>query len=122
LLLQMMGRLWMSAPWTLAGIATIAAFPLMALKQNHWGTGFFTLFRPLGKISYGLYLFHMPCMALVNALYPWTGGRYDYVGALLSWFATSVFAAWICEARLQPALLSFYRSSMARSRRGIAAN
>jgi peptidoglycan/LPS O-acetylase OafA/YrhL len=122
LMLQMMGRLWASAPWTLAGIATIAAFPLMALKQDHWGTGFFRLFRPLGRISYGLYLFHAPCIVAVNALYPWTGGPYDFVGALLSWLAMTVFAAWICEARLQPALLSFYKNYMARSRREIAAN
>ena len=65
----------------------------------------------------------MPCIALIECTVSvdWQG-RYDYVGALLSWFTTSVVAAWICEARLQPALLSLYKSHMAGSRREIAAN
>ncbi|HEY4990180.1 MAG TPA: acyltransferase [Opitutaceae bacterium] len=109
-----MGRLWQSATWTMAGIATILAVLLMPLKLEQLGARFFALFRPLGKISYGLYLFHVPCLALVGAFFPWTGGGLNYATAFLSWFAVSVLVAWVCEARLQPALLSYYKTHRAK--------
>lgn len=114
LTLQHMGRLWQSPTWTMAGIATILAILLMPLKGDHLGTMFFTLFRPLGKISYGLYLFHVPCVALFSAFFPWTGGALNYAIAFLSWFAVAVLVAWLCEARLQTALLSYYKTHRAK--------
>jgi peptidoglycan/LPS O-acetylase OafA/YrhL len=114
--LQHMGRLWQSAPWTMAGIATILAILLLPLNVEHLGTKFFSLFRPLGKISYGLYLFHVPCIALFSFFYPWTGGGLNYAAAFLSWVAVSLLIAWICEAQLQPALLLYYKTHRAKDR------
>ena len=109
-----MGRLWQSATWTMAGIATILAVLLMPVELEQLGARFFALFRPLGKISYGLYLFHVPCLALVGAFFPWTGGGLNYATAFLSWFAVSLLVAWVCEARLQPTLLSYYKTHRAK--------
>jgi peptidoglycan/LPS O-acetylase OafA/YrhL len=113
LLLQMMGRLWGNAPWTLAGVATIAAFVLLPFEQRRWGEAFFRLFRPLGGISYGLYLFHVPCVVLISMLYPWSGRWPNYIGGFLTWFVVTLLVAWVCEARMQPALLSYYKRRFA---------
>jgi peptidoglycan/LPS O-acetylase OafA/YrhL len=90
----------------------------MPFEQGRWGGFFFRLFRPLGKISYGLYLFHVPCVVLVSALYPWATGWPSFVGGFLAWFAVTILVSWICEAKLQAAILSFYkarrRASLAR--------
>jgi peptidoglycan/LPS O-acetylase OafA/YrhL len=112
-LLRTMGRLWENVPWTMSGVATIAAVSLLALRLDHWGEALFKLFRPLGKISYGLYLFHVPLAAFVSAAYPWTGGWANYAGGFLCWLAASLLVAWIFEARLQAYLLSFYKRRMA---------
>jgi peptidoglycan/LPS O-acetylase OafA/YrhL len=109
LLLQLMGRLWENAPWTMAGIATIAALILPSIERPRWGTVFFEFFRPLGKISYGLYLFHVPCVVLISKLYPWSGHWPNYIGGFLSWLAVTILVAWLCEAKMQTALLSFYK-------------
>lgn len=108
-LLLAMGRLWESVPWTMSAVATIAALPLLALRLDRLGEGFFRLFRPLGKISYALYLFHVPCVVLVSVWYPWSGGWLNYAGAFACWFALTVAASWVCEAHLQAALLSYYK-------------
>jgi peptidoglycan/LPS O-acetylase OafA/YrhL len=120
LLLQVMGRLWVSIPWKMAGVATISAFVLMLFDQLRWGEKFFGLFRPLGPISYGLYLFHVPCMAFVSILYPWRNNRINCAGGLLSWLALTVLIAWICEARLQTTIKSFYKRHMAQANSGAA--
>lgn len=108
-LLQGMGRLWENAPWTMAGSAIIAAVALIPFNQEKWGGLFFRLFRPLGKISYGLYLFHVPCVVLVSVLYPWTSGWPNYIGGFLSWIAATILVSWVCEAKLQAAILSVYK-------------
>jgi peptidoglycan/LPS O-acetylase OafA/YrhL len=114
ILLQVMGRLWVSVPWIMAGTATIAALVIVALKSDRIGEGLFKLFRPLGGISYGLYLFHVPFVAFVGILYPWTGGSLNYLGGFLTWLAATAIVAWACEARLQPYLLARYKRHMAR--------
>lgn len=113
LLLLGMGRLWGNVPWTLAAIATTAAVALASFDQRRWGELFFALFRPLGKISYGLYVFHVPCVLLVGAWYPWTGGWVNYFSGFLLWVSITILIAWICEARMQPAILSYYKRRMA---------
>ena len=113
LLLFKMGRLWENAPWTLGGIATIAALVVMPFDQPRWGEMIFGKFRPLGKISYGLYLFHVPCVALISALYPWSGGWPNYIGGVLLWLTVTVLVAWVFETQIQAALLSFYKRRIA---------
>lgn len=110
ILLQLMGRLWASIPWTMAGVATIVALPLLTFRQGHWGSVFFRVFRPLGKISYALYLLHVPCVALVSVFYTWTGGWLNYAGGFLCWLALTLAVAWFCETRFQPFVVSLYKS------------
>jgi peptidoglycan/LPS O-acetylase OafA/YrhL len=98
----------------MAGAATLAALAVLPLPHQI-GERLFKLFRPLGRISYGLYLFHVPCIALVAISYPWTGGSLNYLGGFMIWLIVTFIVAWTCEARLQPFLLARYKTYIARA-------
>lgn len=114
-LLALLGRLWENVPWTMASVATAAGLILLAGEPRGWGEAFFRWFRPLGRISFGLYLFHVPAATLVVALYPWRTGAANYLGAVAAWIGTTLLLAWLCEARLQPRLTAWYRARRART-------
>ena len=110
-ILLTMGRLFENVPWTLAALATGAAIPLYFFERESWSKPFFRLFSPLGKISYGLYLLHVPCVAFVVSFYPWNGNPANYVGGVLSWIALTFALAWVSEAKLQRFIVSYFKRS-----------
>lgn len=109
ILLWKMGRLLENAPWTIASAALVLALPLLFLESATWGQRLLKKFRPLGKISYGLYLFHLPISFFVVQWYPWQTGLANYLGAVISWLALTLGLSWVCEFRLQPRLVAFYK-------------
>jgi len=108
-LLLMMGRMWSSVPWTMAACALVIAIPLLLFEREAWSTALLKVFQPLGKISYGLYLLHVPLVAFTIWLYPWNGGPLNQLGGVLTWIGLTVAAAWLCETKLQPAVVNWFK-------------
>lgn len=113
-ILLAMGRLWTGMPWKMSAVAVAIALPLLAFDQPAWGAALIGAFRPLGRISYALYLFHVPCLLLVRRVFPWSGSVASYAGSVACWFALTLVLSWLAEAVMQPALMSHYRKARAR--------
>jgi peptidoglycan/LPS O-acetylase OafA/YrhL len=109
LLLFALGRLWENTRWEMASVATVMGVPMLWCERENWGEAVFKCFRPFGKISYGLYLFHVPGVTLVRYLCPGSGGPIGYAAKIALWLGVTIGAAWICELKIQPMLVSLHR-------------
>lgn len=106
LILFAMGRLSLATRWQMATIAIVIAIPLLFFERANWGMALIDAFAPLGKISYALYLFHVPCVLLVIRLYPWPTTWLGYTASIACWLALSFAASWCAEAVMQPAIMN----------------
>lgn len=69
---------------------------------------------PIGAISYGIYIFHVPTMILIGKIPSFSGGWIEwFVRAIVSIVATLAIA-YMVEIRLQPKLKDFFISKISK--------
>jgi peptidoglycan/LPS O-acetylase OafA/YrhL len=95
--------------WTIQSYPAALSLSLLALvtKFNRLNLNLESL-APIGAISYGIYIFHMPMMLLIGKIPLLSGDWIEwFMRAMGSIFATFL-VAYIVEIRLQPRLKDFF--------------
>jgi len=105
LLLSLAGRVLENPRSITSAIFTVAAIAFAGYKlSGNW----LNYLAPIGRISYAIYLLHMPVMHLVHDYFPIQGTLSSFSLRLLVWFLITVAAASLLDLVMQPIIKRWF--------------
>ncbi|OIP77701.1 MAG: hypothetical protein AUK48_03525 [Oscillatoriales cyanobacterium CG2_30_44_21] len=88
----------------------------LALGLALWGwqsrPNIFHKFTFFGSISYGLYVFHMPIMNLINYVSFFSGSTFSFIARALIWAGLTIGISYILELKLQPIIKNWFQKKV----------
>lgn len=107
-MLAFRGRIFENQNWIVASTATTFAIFFATLKINFFDL---KLFSNIGKISYGIYLIHMPTMFLIHDYFPLKGSPVSFSLRLIALMFLTYYASRFLELNLQPKIKNFFQKT-----------
>ncbi len=66
----------------------------------------------IGSISYGIYVFHMPIMNLLQKVTAFSGSPITYISRIILWATLTIAISYLLELKLQPLIKRWFQQSV----------
>ena len=66
----------------------------------------------IGSISYGIYVFHMPIMTLLQKVTAFSGSPITFVSRIIIWAALTIGISYLLELKLQPLIKRWFQQNV----------
>ncbi|MBD2491106.1 acyltransferase [Aulosira sp. FACHB-615] len=97
--LVLQGRIFENSFWITPAVLIFLTIILWRFKMN---ISVVAKLAPVGKISYALYILHVPIMKLIHDYFPWQGTWWSFSLRFIVWLLITVAISIFLELVLQP--------------------